>query len=783
MSRRALTLIEVAFALGLVSTAVITIFMLLPMGVRTQLNSRYKILAIAKALEVMEAYRGGGSGAAIDDARGMDKEGVFPWDTHLTYRAWAPDLECYLEGNKVGMKPLPDRIAARLDSDDDEIRRLIDAGGHLYYVFPTTQTASIDMGAVADADKGFANESRKLIVGVVGLPQQNAILYHPSVKVGPYQEFYPSPPTHGQESIPRGLNDLGKAGDASGKRLIAYDALCRGDAFRAGSLDADVAQVLITNNNITYQPPGGGAALRMGYLPYLTAVGGRSARTTFNDNATNVQQQAAAQAYVLAALWYARRVGLPSAAASDPNSIFSLTSIAAVQAWIIAHPDSCADAVTGYRHVQAMRFLAHAAICLTHYYFRSGASVDRVRLGEDPTIAGFRIDLGGTTVDGNSVTDVPDITLPVVQAWHELSLRLAIAHADVAGPYNWGAPRPLNRQVMMDHPLVQLDLWSPPITAVLPAPGGTTAPRAQWRACYPEAIRFPGTPFSLPGRHRDSDGNEIVDWRDNASTDATFADYPARVLDTNNDGVLDERDLPVPISDSAAQPALAPRGRFNLTAPFEPAERCRQLVVWAVDWQSYVDFETAPSASIDASRHFACAPFQYKSAGQGAFTARFVQRTPERFQSDCFFRTNCWGDGMRNPECVLAFRFPSTDPASGRAVIGDLPIVGALNDLGNSDESDPRTGQSPDVPSMKGDLTPTFRDPNDTRLSANRMIFMGAYGANRNAFTTSPNLASNRGSDFAKVEVGIVPTSVRMRASTVCRFNFYDLRVQGGLRN
>ena len=41
---------------------------------------------------------------------------------------------------------------------------------------------------------------------------------------------------------------------------------------------------------------------------------------------------------------------------------------------------------------------------------------------------------------------------------------MGVHHADQAGPYHWGAPRPLNRQVMMDHPLVQLDMQSPVIS-------------------------------------------------------------------------------------------------------------------------------------------------------------------------------------------------------------------------------------------------------------------------------------------------------------------------------
>ncbi|MBA3683810.1 MAG: type II secretion system protein [Planctomycetes bacterium] len=39
---------------------------------------------------------------------------------------------------------------------------------------------------------------------------------------------------------------------------------------------------------------------------------------------------------------------------------------------------------------------------------------------------------------------------------------------------------------------------------------------------------------------------------------------------------------------------------WNLTGTFDPSERCREVVVWAVDWQSYEDFESAPGAPFDA---------------------------------------------------------------------------------------------------------------------------------------------------------------------------------------
>ncbi|MBA3683813.1 MAG: hypothetical protein H0W72_00995 [Planctomycetes bacterium] len=40
---------------------------------------------------------------------------------------------------------------------------------------------------------------------------------------------------------------------------------------------------------------------------------------------------------------------------------------------------------------------------------------------------------------------------------------------------------------------------------------------------------------------------------------------------------------------------------WNLTRTFDGSERCREVVVWAVDWQSYEDFESAPGAPLDCS--------------------------------------------------------------------------------------------------------------------------------------------------------------------------------------
>jgi hypothetical protein len=132
---------------------------------------------------------------------------------------------------------------------------------------------------------------------------------------------------------------------------------------------------------------------------------------------------------------------------------------------------------------------------------------------------------------------------------------------------------------------------------------------------------------------------------------------------------------------------------FNLTKPFQPAERCRQLVFWAVDWKSYADAETAPSAPQDASR------FPYDSDGGANY--------------------NGGAHKFHNPE-----RFFTFGDASRSTIV---------------------------------------------ESASNKSVYLGLYGADRNG---------NK-----RLDVGPVPSSVRMRAVSVARFNFYNPRVWAGLRN
>lgn len=819
--RHAFTLFEVAISLLLVALAAITMFLVLPAGIRVQSQVRFKVIAAAKALEMMELMRANSPGM-INDARDMDKEGIFPWDTRVAYRSMAPDMESFIASLRGSIRPLPEAIAYRLDSDNDEIRSLLDGGGQLYYFANQEPIGMLDADKQPAADKEWMALSRRLVVGVVGAPQQNAILYHPSVKAGPYQDFYPSPPSHGKENIRTRPTAGGNDGPL---QLLVYDALCRDPAI------AEVFQSGESTWSATIEHAGGSVLLRnqrFGYLPYAKEVGTwEGAGLKEAENPTSAATKGTlrfetckrrAEAYVIAALWYAEQVGLP-------QSVLPAT---------LANVDAFAQANAGpdqWRKVLAMRYLAHAAACLTRYYpwgFPAGGAP----LAGSPAMTA----LMGTT-DYATVA----VTLDQIRAWHEATVRMAMLHADRAGPYHWGAPRPLNRQVMMDHPLVQLDLWTSPISADFPfeaTPGvpfaGDAAPivvagrvmRRQWRALFPQPIREPGIPAMYPGRHRDTNGDGAVDPRDPALlANASLSDYPPRILDTDGDGCLDERDRPLPtpavttvtapvLGDSAGllalrqdlatngQAAIGPTAHFNLTAPFQPCHRARQLVFWAVDWQSYEDFETQPSAAIDASRYPVVAPHPTRAnARETAWSGHYVQRTDLSRQLGVDRGVGVNANSLRNPELIDCFRMPSLrdtanggDPA-GRPAKDTIFTVGEINDHGDGAENRLLNGQLPDIrwPKIQAQPTLAARFGLYDMEQWNMHVFLGLYGVNRDGVVArrdrnqtddleplaNPIEAKDRSIPEGRVDAGPVSRNVRMRAATVCRFVYYDPRVSG----
>ncbi|MBA3848264.1 MAG: hypothetical protein H0X45_16665, partial [Planctomycetes bacterium] len=172
------------------------------------------------------------------------------------------------------------------------------------------------------------------------------------------------------------------------------------------------------------------------------------------------------------------------------------------------------------------------------------------------------------------------------------------------------------------------------------------------------------------------------------------------------------------------------RSHFNLCAPFAASQRCRQLVFWVVDWQAYEDFEIAPSAPVDASKYPKAGPLSDGAGGFRGF-AGLMDGFP-------------WLDmhiySYRNAESVFSY----TEDVSRLPSGADIDAKRVLNNG--------RWGWTPDAGS-----SPQARS-----------VFNGEFGADRNF--------------NGLLDRGPMPTTARMRALTVARFNYYDLRVPFALR-
>lgn len=165
------------------------------------------------------------------------------------------------------------------------------------------------------------------------------------------------------------------------------------------------------------------------------------------------------------------------------------------------------------------------------------------------------------------------------QKAHEHALTWLRRHS-TTDPYDWGIDRALNFQNGWDHPLLEYQLFdSTSETARWMDTDFFTAANGDrsWRILSARPVRNAGTstsyglrtltaPVPAPAAPPRPSGNKI-------EIEESWGEQPPGLPDT-----------------------------FTLTAPFQPAERCRQLVFWAVDWKSYSDSETVPSAPQDASR-------------------------------------------------------------------------------------------------------------------------------------------------------------------------------------
>lgn len=732
--RAALTLFEVALSLLLVTISVVSVLILFPAGIKAQQLSRYQILASTRAMEMIDTF------ASSSNANIMiDREGPNPWDSIASYRSSSPDLEARIATHRFGMMPLPPDIARRLDSDGDEIRTLLAQGGYLYYSQPLATASFNPIGA--RANQPLANESQKLLCAITGYAQQNAVPGLPN-KDWPYYTPYPSPPVHGwndcwadskpgtpwsfYESSAKTMLWEDTLDADQGHMGVVFEAIVKGQDLPLTTLWVDNALVKSRNlrrssgywaygdqggwipdfssgkwlqrnpdggkrNNVPDKPnPGNRYDIQPATLPDLLGVGVANpvylSPTTGQPTTMKELSREAALAYFALAKWYAAKKGVSTAIregqalADDANLLKTSTLFAGIP----ANPKPALA-------VNAARLLAHAAMCVTNHFIPDNATDEQIVVATELDVI-----REGTNGFGEKA---PAFTLnrQTIQNYHDNCLKLVMRYA-ASHPYDWGSPRPLNRAIMMDFPLIQYDPFAGFITPDTTTFAGYNygKPAQQWKLLSAQPITNIGRSFSFPSQ-------------------------------------------PLATMWPTGELAPVPAKHFTLTRQFKAADRCRQIVFWAVDWQSYEDFETAPSAPVDASRYPTSAPNRTQSAVANLMGAEFADR--HQFN-------------VRNPEKTLLF----LSDMSGRPT-GDetVQIMGP----DNTNPAGAGQGNTAD----KG--------------VAGKLIFSGRYGADRNCNGTRTETdASGRiVKMFGKLDRGSLPSSVRLRAITVARFNYYDPRL------
>ncbi len=662
-ARRGFTLFEVAISLGLVSFGVISVMLLFPMGLKQQQVSRFKILAAVKALEMIDSFSG------IDEfTRSMDPEAPEPWESNnYAYSSTRFDLETRLCNWHNGLLPVPDRIARRLDSDGDEIRQVLDEGGHLYYAQPMANT-NLDERWMAHT---LPNDALRLVCAVTGYAQNNAL---PSLpwKEWPYRAPYPSPPVAAYQDDASMQSARNAPVSALGKNMYSHEWWFGGHPGSAAQVNPPQPDPLLSRvfacaeglaaNSAQSRKDYVAAALAYGAGTFLTSVaydlpqltaGHHDEFATYYtpDQADDgARLDALGKEYDLAFAAFCRSAELGPADAQLADRMRRRADVAL--------------------RVQCMRFLAHAMMTLS----RS----NQIRDYDQADALVPSKDIGGRKV-----------TPGLLRYYHERCLAMVMRYAATL-PYDWGAPRPQQRSIMMDHPLLEWDLFSAPRSGTI---SGTTVPAAMWRPLSAQPVSNLGPAASYSGSF------------DQAG--AYQADVPP----------FPEWSAPAP-NAFWGDPA-----HFTLTKPFAVAERCRQIVFWAADWQSYEDAETAPSAPLDASR----APLRAPRAGAQPFADRSLGI---RWQSKETYH-------LLNPEYHLAF----TRDVSALPTGSDVAALTMFNS---------QAGEQLDA-SLK-----------------NARFLNGMYGADRNY--------------NGRLDRGPLASSVRMRAMRISRFNYYDPRLPTFMR-
>ena len=703
----AFTLFEIGISLIIIAFGVVTVMMTIPVGIKVQQISRMSLLASAKAMELVEGFSG-----RIGGERIAEFETPEPWETRpFSYSSTRWDMECRSSRWDAGMIPLPLDIAKRLDSDGDEIQNLLASGAYLYYADPKI-LPGVDPRFV---NNEAPNEAMKLIFAVSGYAQNNAIPVFPW-KAWPYRAAYPSPPLYtaldrNKQMMPMPSGDptadpqqmstwssrylMGPGNPRYASDITnnpsgiygwnSWEGWCNGQADPSLPMNRDLTMDAVFQAAVKYfdtlktidlsseqrndpadliiQP------LRVGLTEAVVAF----CKDKFNpgraiDKPTEYEE------------YYSPPIATPSyrdLSKQFENNFRTLCQAAEVLPGRSEDPVKALLRAKIALRVQCMRFMAFASG--TYYLKRVGA-------GETvPNLASFSIDSKALSLDR-------------LRYFHDCCVQAAAIYA-ASFPYDWGAPRPITRCIMMDEPLIEFDLFH---SRSRPFAGTSPSILAEmWKPVSAQAITSIGLPAFFPG---------VLQY--NASGVASW--------DVNKSPFTKD-------TRAAGHPFWGDANHFTLTRPFQAAERCRQLVFWSVDWQSYEDAETAPGAPLDASR----VPYH-------GMHMQNLNNHDSRYSSE-FWSIDSVYDALhlRNPERNLQFTKDMSQVSTGKDLSGSDSIQGLSH--GGSDVG-----------------------------LGNINVAVGAYGADRNH-----NYILDRGT---------LPRSVRQRAQTVGRFQFYDPRIPVTLR-
>ncbi|HYE04498.1 MAG TPA: hypothetical protein VEL07_03155 [Planctomycetota bacterium] len=637
----AFTLFEVAISAALVASAATVVLMVIPIGLRAQHQARFQLYAGCKVLEMMDTF------ANHDHTYASRQlEGVLLGQNAQPLK-WPIDLDRMMMNQQLGLLPLPEVIARRIDSDGDEMARIVNEGGRLYYASPQAyevgfhqHSGGYNLPGPMPNERVAPSEAKTVIFGIAGYAQQNGLANHPCI-AWPYGANFPSTPTSG----------------GSGHNIWAWQN--------------NHWEYLVWAKTSGANPPnlnrlGIPSAAQDEFMKMCAACPSWEYHFA---NLPYLRDKARLQAYIDASQKLVQLLGVDCTGAPPylmPVAPKDLTTIA--KPWYYpGHPDS-AHLFPDPRHISAIRWLAAGALMRTGYYIS----------GRDGSVPIWPV----TAQDIKYAKDL-----------EEICMRWGRRYASM-NPYDWGSPRALNRCSSWDFPLLQFDLFAPhavgdgAVDLSSPPRGDVT-----WKITAPRKPRNYHSGYAVIG----------AEWHgvhaDNFNAiDTSWA--------TKADGTFDD-------------------SRFNLTEPFAAAERCRQIVCWAVDWQAYQDFETAPTGGYDASMAF------MDSRG-GYVDAEIANHPPDL--------TLSWNDASRTtrfprPSVDVHYVPDATDP-SGYRQVGAEPFGTAQARRGTA---------------------------------AYRAAFFGLWGADRNG--------------NGVLDQGPLPPGARVRAVSIGRWNFYDRRMVSALRN